>query len=356
MSRILVLNENRLEREITQDILSKGLPGVEILAASGVEQTADLLRDGSIDLFIADVPWFDLAHCNMVTESKRIAPDTPILVTSVGKRGDIAAHVWRLGVQDYLLKPCRPSWLLAAASTLMRGAALAADSREEQRRERYLKMAADYMRAFQYKKCTDAAKEYLDSLYKDTDNMSVIRTSAVAFAEGLVRLGEPLGPSAQLKLSGSLERFKARFDLQGHKYDTFLVFEKMLDIIFAVIDENRCYQVSDEQRVLNYIDRKIKGGISLDEAAEYANMSSCYFSKFFKKITGMNFITYVTDSKIEAAQEMLLDTDMPVINIAYELSYSETNYFSKAFKKKVGVTPTEFREGRLQAGMKANAG
>ena len=87
-----------------------------------------------------------------------------------------------------------------------------------------------------------------------------------------------------------------------------------------------------------------KLGISLDEAAEYANMSSCYFSKFFKKITGMNFITYVTDCKIEAAQKMLLDTDMPVINIAYELSYSETNYFSKAFKRKVGMSPTEYRE------------
>lgn len=356
MSRILVLNENRLEREVTQDILTKGLPSVEILCAASVERAVSLLRDGSIDLFIADVPWFDLAHCNMMTETKRVAPDTPILVTSVGKREDIAAHIWRLGIQDYLLKPCRPSWLLAAASTLMRGASLAADSREEQRRERYLKMTSDYMRAFRYKKCTEAAKEYLDSLYKDTDNMGIIRASAVSFAEGLVHLGEPLGPTAQLKLSGSLERFKARFDLQGRKYDTFLVFEKMLDVIFAVIDESRYYQVSDEQRVLNYIDRNIKGGISLDEAAEYANMSSCYFSKFFKKITGMNFITYVTDRKIEAAQEMLLDTDMPVINIAYELSYSETNYFSKAFKKKVGVTPTEYREGRTQADWKRSAG
>lgn len=53
---------------------------------------------------------------------------------------------------------------------------------------------------------------------------------------------------------------------------------------------------------------------------------------------------------------MLLDTDMPVINIAYELSYSETNYFSKAFKKKVGVTPTEYREGRTQADWKRSAG
>ena len=52
----------------------------------------------------------------------------------------------------------------------------------------------------------------------------------------------------------------------------------------------------------------------------------------------------MTDRKIEFAKDMLRSTDMPVINIAYELSYNETNYFSKAFKKKVGMTPVEYRE------------
>ena len=76
-------------------------------------------------------------------------------------------------------------------------------------------------------------------------------------------------------------------------------------------------------------------------------MSASYFSKFFKKYVGVNFITYVTDRKIEAAKDMLVNTDRPVVNIAYDLSYSETNYFSKTFKKKVGVTPTEYREQHL---------
>ena len=110
MSRILVLNENHLEREITQGILSAGLPTVEVLAASQPAQVIDRLRDGSIDLFIADVPMFDLTRCNMISAARRVAPDTPILITSVGKRMDVAAYVWRMGGQDYLLKPCRSSW------------------------------------------------------------------------------------------------------------------------------------------------------------------------------------------------------------------------------------------------------
>jgi len=344
MSRVLILNENPMERENMREILSRGLPRTDILAVASTKAALDLLAEGQTALLIADVPWFDLEYCEMIASAKELAPDMPILVTSTGKRGEIVSNVWRLGVQDYLLKPYRPTWLVAAAEVMMRWNARPAGEWEKEHRERYLKQAAEHMQAFCYKKCINTTKDYLDSLYEETDDIDMIRFSTLSFAEGLTRLGSPLGPSAQLKLSPLLERFRLRFDQQGRKHDAFLVFEKMWGVIFDAIDENRCYQVSDEQRVLNYVDRNVKEGIGLDEAAEYANMSSSYFSKFFKRIAGVNFITYIMNGKISAAKDMLTDTDMPVINIAYELSYSETNYFGKAFKKKVGLTPTEYRE------------
>ena len=325
-------------------ILAGGLPRAELLPAAGPRQALDLLGEGSFCLLIADVPWFDADYCNMIAAAKELAPDVPILVTSTGRRSEIVANVWRLGVQDYLLKPYRPAWLVAAAEVMMQRGEKPAGEWEKEHRERYLKLAAEHMQSFRYKKCINTTKDYLASLYEETDDMDVIRFSTLSFAEGLARLGGSLGPPAQLKLSNVMERFRLRFDQQGRKHDAFLVFEKMWGVIFDAIDEDRCYQVSDEQRVLNYVDRNVKEGIGLDEAAEYANMSSSYFSKFFKRITGVNFITYMMDGKISEAKDMLIDTDMPVINIAYELSYSETNYFGKAFKKKVGVTPTEYRE------------
>ena len=57
----------------------------------------------------------------------------------------------------------------------------------------------------------------------------------------------------------------------------------------------------------------------------------------------MNFVTYLTNQKIEIAKDMLINTDIPIINIALDLSYHEPNYFSKVFKKNVGMTPTAFR-------------
>ena len=352
MRQILVLSDNALERQITGEILSTGLPEVTVVRASTEAQALESLKGGHMDLFVSDIPQFNLAKCNLISAVQRMAPETPILVISAGDQEQISRHIWRLGIRDYLMKPCRPAWLVAAANALMR------KSEERQQasaqpdrgvRQQYLNRLMEQLRSFQYKKCIQTTREYLDLLYRDGDNGEAIRNEVVDFAAGVADLGAPFGQAVQWKLQGCLEHFRIRYDRQKRKYDTFLTLEKMLDIMFDAMEESKFYEVDGGQKILNYIDRNIRKGISLDEVAEYANMSSCYFSKHFKRMTGQNYIAYVTDGKIELAKQMLLDTDMPVINISYELSYGETNYFSKAFKRKVGVTPTEFREQHRKA-------
>lgn len=91
MKQILVLIENELEQSITGDILRSGLGAeAEITLTAGAEQAIQQLQSGAVDLFIADVERFDVAHCNMVTTARKTAPDTPILVTSVGTQEEIA--------------------------------------------------------------------------------------------------------------------------------------------------------------------------------------------------------------------------------------------------------------------------
>ena len=178
MKQILVLIENELEQSITGDILRSGLGAeAEITLTAGAEQAIQQLQSGAVDLFIADVERFDVAHCNMVTTARKTAPDTPILVTSVGTQEEIAGYVWRLGVRDYLLKPYRPTWLLAAGRALVRKERSGGCAADQQ--EIYLRRLTEHLQRFQYKKCTDAAREYLDLLYQSTDNKGVIRTSAV---------------------------------------------------------------------------------------------------------------------------------------------------------------------------------
>ena len=66
----------------------------------------------------------------------------------------------------------------------------------------------------------------------------------------------------------------------------------------------------------------------------------------FKEATGENFIDYLTNVRISKAKEMLLAGDSSMKEICSAVGYSDPNYFSRTFKKNVGVTPTEFKEGK----------
>ena len=69
MGQILVLNENRLEREITRNILAEGLESTEIVPIAEEETAIRMLREENVDLLIADVPRFDLRRCDMMAKA-----------------------------------------------------------------------------------------------------------------------------------------------------------------------------------------------------------------------------------------------------------------------------------------------
>ena len=93
-----------------------------------------------------------------------------------------------------------------------------------------------------------------------------------------------------------------------------------------------------------YIKNNYSKPLSLDEVSYYVNISPYYFSKIFKEGTGENFIEYLTNIRIEKAKELLGNSDYSMKEICVMVGYSDPNYFSRSFKKNVGVTPTEYKE------------
>ncbi|SFR84532.1 helix-turn-helix domain-containing protein [Anaeromicropila populeti] len=96
-----------------------------------------------------------------------------------------------------------------------------------------------------------------------------------------------------------------------------------------------------------YMEENYKKDISLDEVSRIVDISPYYFSKLFKEETGENFIEYLTNIRIEVAKKLLRNSDLSIKNICMDTGYSDPNYFSRIFKKQVGVTPTEYRERGL---------
>jgi two-component system, response regulator YesN len=93
----------------------------------------------------------------------------------------------------------------------------------------------------------------------------------------------------------------------------------------------------------NYVSLHLGRRITLEEVAAHLHMNHSYFSRFFKKETGMTFIEYVTRKKIERAKELLDQTSHSVNEICMMLGYDNQSYFIKTFKTQAGVTPTEYR-------------
>lgn len=100
-------------------------------------------------------------------------------------------------------------------------------------------------------------------------------------------------------------------------------------------------------KILTYIDAHIERNITIHELAEIAYMHPNYFIRLFKQQIGVPPIQYITRKKITKAKELLRSTQRSVGEIAHDLGFSDLYYFSKQFKKNVGLSPSEFRQGTV---------
>lgn len=94
----------------------------------------------------------------------------------------------------------------------------------------------------------------------------------------------------------------------------------------------------------NYAD----SNLSVELLSNYLNVSAAYFSTIFKKETGQSFVMYLTNVRMEAALELLNNTQEKTYVIAGEVGYTEPNYFSYVFRKKYGISPTKYRMSKME--------
>ncbi|MDR1952859.1 MAG: AraC family transcriptional regulator [Clostridiales Family XIII bacterium] len=96
--------------------------------------------------------------------------------------------------------------------------------------------------------------------------------------------------------------------------------------------------------LFSYIESNYASYISLEAASQIMWFAPGYFTRYFKKYTGVTFMEYLTNFRISKAKEMLIDTVKPVIQIAEETGFSSIKTFNRRFKDQVGVSPSEYRK------------
>ncbi len=97
------------------------------------------------------------------------------------------------------------------------------------------------------------------------------------------------------------------------------------------------------QRVKEFIEVNHGRDIGLGDAAEAVFLNPSYLSVLFKEVTGLNFSTYLTRTRVERAKRLLQDPATKIYEVAQSVGYSDHAYFSRLFKQWVGVSPAEYR-------------
>lgn len=91
----------------------------------------------------------------------------------------------------------------------------------------------------------------------------------------------------------------------------------------------------------------MKFNLSLVDVASHVNLHPAYFSAVFSKCENISFIDYLTNFRLEKAKKLLQNSSIKATQIANEIGYQNSTYFSTLFKKHVGLSPSEYRNQRI---------
>lgn len=111
----------------------------------------------------------------------------------------------------------------------------------------------------------------------------------------------------------------------------------------------RPYNPHDFTSLLKTLRERYCEAITIGEAAALVNLSPNHFCKLFKKVTGKTFIDYIHTLRVQEAERLLLESDLPVTEIAELVGFSTITYFGRVFRKIRSQSPSSIRRDRVEA-------
>lgn len=104
---------------------------------------------------------------------------------------------------------------------------------------------------------------------------------------------------------------------------------------------------SDVEKIKNYICRNYGEDLSVDSLADKVFLSPGYLSYIFKKETGENLSRFIKECRIEKAKELLLQSNMKIVQICKIVGFKNVSYFCQNFKEYCGTSPERYRRGEF---------
>ncbi|MCK4923297.1 MAG: helix-turn-helix domain-containing protein [Bacteroidales bacterium] len=123
-------------------------------------------------------------------------------------------------------------------------------------------------------------------------------------------------------------------------------FEELIILLsrhYSMLESTEAKSLVRIGKVIDYLENNFVEKIYLDEISEMTFMSSRNFQRIFKKAVGLTLFQYINHIRLQNARKLLRKTETPISEVAIESGFTDSNYFTKCFKKEFNCTPINFR-------------
>ncbi len=395
--RALVADDEPMIRRGIISFLN-GNEDFEVVAeAEDGEIALEKARTTAIDVFFVDINMPFLNGLDFIKELKKLYPEALVVIITGYDLFSYARKAVGLGVFDYVLKPLQEDVFDELLGRIR--VALRERSNEELERE-YLEWAKEKMKGSRGILISDFIKRILD----DRLSMDEIRQEASYLGVSIPERYSLILVQTDVKASGAatdwnedliyfvseniaLEMFaslatetKCRDEAGGlvlitAAQDPVLLEQKVKEYTdyiskimpvkcvvetafgegLSTISEayRNVFSISSENlgmsgmmtQVIDLIEKNYgREEFSLQEAADMIGLSVPYLSRMFRKEAGCTFVDYLTNLRMRKATILLHDDSVKIYEVAEMVGYSSQQYFSLVFKKKLGVSPIDYRQ------------
>jgi len=160
----------------------------------------------------------------------------------------------------------------------------------------------------------------------------------IKFSEETIRMVEP-----KLKLLSQKRGFDSYLTFHSLLYDLAISRDQQLLTNMSFHRQNDFHNSERIEKVYKYVKDNYAQKLKLDDAAKMVNMSVISFSRLIKQRTGKTFIDFVNEIRLGYATRWLIESNKSISEICFECGFNNISNFNRAFKKRQGCTPSEFR-------------
>jgi len=200
------------------------------------------------------------------------------------------------------------------------------------------------IRSGEEKQAKEIADFLIEEIFRLNKNPVSLAVTLIRLINEIIQLGQLLGAEAKIFENVKQLYQEAMSAYHPDKIKHMLINNLIEPVIISTQDKTDREFRTLSEKIAQIVQTEYDQEISLDSIAERLHYNPNYLSSVFKKEFGENFVDYLLTFRLQKAQSWLKETNMTIKDIAEKLQYRNPQNFIRFFKKKVGITPGDYRK------------